>query len=24
VKEDEPDFFKLRMSGWQFGLELSL
>jgi len=22
--EDEPDLFKLRMSGWQFGLELSL
>ena len=23
VKE-EPDLFKLQMSGWQFGLELSL
>lgn len=22
--KDEPDLFKLRMSGWQFGLELSL
>jgi hypothetical protein len=22
--EDDPDLFKLRMSGWQFGLELSL
>jgi hypothetical protein len=22
--KEEPDFFKLRMSGWQFGLELSL
>jgi hypothetical protein len=22
--EEEPDVFKLKMSGWQFGLELSL